>query len=281
MALKSVLGKSIGAILEDVEQAYNNDLVDENNIQNLNLSYIELNPYQPRQHFDEEAIKELSESIKTHGLIQPVIVIKDGLDRYTLIAGERRLRATKLLGSKTIKAIISDLNFAKIRELAIIENIQREDLNPIELATSYEALMKEYKITQEELSKTLKKSRTQITNTLRLLKLSTNTKQNLVEGKLSQGHAKVIIGLQESEEAKIVNSIIGQKLSVRETELLVKKMKDKDTPIKDIKKVEINKNLEKLVLLFERHNIKSKISGNDLKLILNNQTILKLTSLLQ
>ena len=281
MALKNVLGKGIGAILEDVEKAYNNDLLDEDSIQDINLKYIAQNPYQPRKNFDKQAIQDLANSIEQHGLIQPVIVIKQGLDDYILIAGERRLRATKILGKKTIRAIISDLDFSKIRELAIIENIQREDLNPIELAISYSELMKEYKITQEELSKTLKKSRTQITNTLRLLKLTDTTRQNLIDGKLSQGHAKVIIGLDETEETKIVNSIIGQKLSVRETELLVKKLKDKDSPKIEIKKNEINKEVEKIITLLNNQNIIVKnINNKALKITLNKESISKLLLIL-
>ncbi len=139
-----------------------------------------------------------------------------------LLAGERRLRASKLVGLTTIKAIVADIESKNLRELALIENIQREDLNPIELAIAYKELIEEYKITQDGLSEIIHKSRTQITNTIRLLSLSQQTKNYLAEGVLSQGHAKVLVGLEAKDEETIVNTILGQKLSVRETETLVR-----------------------------------------------------------
>ena len=167
---KKALGRGLDAILGDVELTYTKELQSGRNdiVIELEIDKIKPNPYQPRKNFDEEALKELSESIERHGLIQPIIVMQKG-DEYLLIAGERRLRATKILGDKTIKAIVADFASQNLRELALIENIQRQDLNPIELANSYKELIDEYKITQEELSDIIKKSRTQITNTIRLL----------------------------------------------------------------------------------------------------------------
>ncbi|MBV5278387.1 MAG: ParB/RepB/Spo0J family partition protein [Campylobacteraceae bacterium] len=228
MSAKKVLGRGLSAIIEDVEEAYKQDIEQSRNlVREINVDEIIANPYQPRVHFNEVALKELSESIKRHGLLQPIIVVaKDGT--YMLLAGERRLRASKLAGFTKIKAIVADIESKNLRELALIENIQREDLNPLELAIAYKELIEEYKITQDGLSEIIHKSRTQITNTIRLLSLSDKTKEYLVEGTLSQGHAKVLVGLEPKEEETIVNTILGQKLSVRETEALVKKLKTTD-----------------------------------------------------
>ncbi len=263
MCAKKALGRGLSAIIDDVEEAYRQDIQDSNDlVREIDVERITPNPFQPRTYFNEGALEELSESIKKHGLLQPIIVIeKDG--KYTLLAGERRLRATKLAGFKTIKAIVADIESKNLRELALIENIQREDLNPVELAISYKELIEEYSITQEELSSIIHKSRTQITNTLRLLSLSEKTKELLSNGKLSQGHAKVLVGLSELDEERVINTILGQKLSVRETESLVKKIKSKEKVTSVNKKEifipkEINKVKEKLSKL----GFKTKISKN-------------------
>ena len=222
---KNALGRGLGAIFEDVEDAYSKELsASQDLVREIEVSRISPNPYQPRKYFNEAAIKELSESIKKHGLLQPIIVVEKD-DNYMLLAGERRFRATKEAGFEKIRAIVADIESENLRELAIIENIQREDLNPIELAIAYKELIEEYNITQEGLSEIIKKSRTQITNTLRLLSLTQKTQELIVAGKLSQGHAKVVVGLEAKEEDTVVNTILGQKLSVRETEQLVKKLK--------------------------------------------------------
>jgi len=228
MSAKKVLGRGLSAIIEDVEEAYKQDIEQAKDlVRDIDVERITPNPYQPRTHFNEVALKELSESIKRHGLLQPIIVVaKD--DGYMLLAGERRLRASKLAGFTRIKAIVADIESKNLRELALIENIQREDLNPVELAVAYKELIEEYKITQDGLSEIIHKSRTQITNTIRLLSLSEQTKKHLAEGALSQGHAKVLVGLEPKDEETIVNTILGQKLSVRETEALVKKLKNSD-----------------------------------------------------
>ena len=230
MAKKSGLGKGLSAILEDVEDAYKQDL-DENKsttlVKEIFVDEITPNPYQPRKSFDEEALKELSHSILKHGLLQPIVVVlKD--DGYMLIAGERRLRAHKLADLDTIKAVVTDFESENLRELALIENIQRENLNAIELAISYQELIEQYGITQEELSAIIHKSRTQITNTIRLLKLSAYTQNLLIESKMSQGHARVLIGLDEKKQELIADTIVGQKLSVRDSEELVKNLKQRE-----------------------------------------------------
>lgn len=216
--IKRALGRGLGAILEDVESSYNKELEGgnaENLIIEIDVDKIEPNPYQPRSNFDKEALRELSDSIARHGLIQPIIVIQKD-DSYVLIAGERRLRATKLLGERKIKAVVADIKSQNLRELALIENIQREDLNPIELAKSYKELIGEYRITQEELADIIKKSRVQITNTLRLLSLCDEVQDAVSADKISQGHAKVIVGLEKADQILALNTILGQRLSVRD-----------------------------------------------------------------
>jgi len=228
---KASLGRGLGAILEEVEEAYISNIhASTELVKEIELSSITVNPFQPRTHFDDSSISELSESIKRHGLLQPVLVIKSG-DGYMLIAGERRLRAVKKSGASRIKAIIADIDKTKIRELALIENIQRENLNPIELAVSLKELIEEYGVTHEEISETIKKSRSFVTNSLRLLNLSDFTKDKLSSGSITYGHAKVLVGLEDAEQKKLVNTIVGQKLSVRETEELVSKVK-KSSPAK-------------------------------------------------
>lgn len=271
MAKKS-LGRGLGAILEDVELAYKAELSGGNSeiVQEISLSDITPNPYQPRKNFDEAALEELSESIKRHGLIQPVIVIQKD-DGYMLLAGERRFRATKMLGESKIKAIVADIESKSLRELALIENIQREDLNPIELANSYKELIDEYKITQDGLASIIHKSRVQITNTMRLLNLSDQTKEYIKDGKLTQGHAKVIVGLEPKDEKTAVDTIIGQRLSVRETENLVKKLKDKNIPRVNIKiDEEYSEQLENLKNILNKFNIKTKINAKNVTLEFEN-----------
>ena len=270
---KKALGRGIGAILEDVEEAYRQDIEDKTNlIQEINVDDIIPNKYQPRTYFNEDSLKELSESIKKHGLLQPIIVVKKD-NGYMLIAGERRLRATKLANLPTIKAIVADIESENLRELALIENIQRENLNPIELATAYQELIEQYKITHDELSHIIHKSRTQITNTLRLLNLSNKTKDMIAQGKISQGHAKVLIGLDAKEEESIVNSIIGQKLSVRDTEILVKsiKLKDKTDVQSSIKKSQIP-NLDIAVKKLKSLGFKCKKRDNKIVLEFKNSS---------
>ena len=263
MAKKGGLGRGLEAILGDVELAYKAELNEGNSdmVKDIDLDLIVENPYQPRKNFDETALRELSESIKRHGLIQPIIVIeKDG--GYMLIAGERRFRATKLLGESKIKAIVADIESQSLRELALIENIQREDLNPIELANSYKELIDEYKITQDGLANIIHKSRVQITNTMRLLSLSAATQEYIKEGKLTQGHAKVIVGLEPNDEKTAVDTIIGQRLSVRETENLVKNLKNKLPPKTALKLDE--RYLERLANLkevFSKFDVPIKIKG--------------------
>jgi len=187
------LGRGLSEILSEVEAAYENNIDNTNLVKEIELDKIEPNPYQPRKIFDEEKLAELSRSIVSHGLLQPVVVVKKG-NKYILIAGERRFRASKLANLSTIKAIIVDIDEKKLREYALIENIQRDDLNILEVAYSYAGLINEYNITHEELSNMVFKSRSSITNILRLLTLSVYTQQLISANKITHGHAKLIIG---------------------------------------------------------------------------------------
>jgi len=243
MAKKSGLGRGLGAILDDISSTYENqynEAVSNGNapdsVAEIEIDLIEPNPYQPRKHFDKDKLQELSDSILKHGLLQPIVVILHE-NRYILIAGERRLRASKLANLDSIKAIVADIELDEIRlrELALIENIQRENLNAIELANSYKELIEVHNITHDDLSNIVNKSRSQITNTLRLLNLDTYAQQAIIENKLSQGHAKILVSLPKEKQKILVDTIVGQKLSVREVEAMVKKIKDNKTkPTKDI-----------------------------------------------
>lgn len=275
------LGRGLGELLSEVETAYGNSNGNESN--NNNNSIIELdvelivpNPNQPRKIFDEDKLKELSDSIVQHGLIQPVTVREDGKGGYILVAGERRLRAHKLANLDTIKATVIDIEEFKLRELALIENIQRDDLNIIELAYSYAQLINEHSITHDELSKRVFKSRTSITNTLRLLQLSSYVQQMLANNKISAGHGKIMLSLEDDLQKKVADSIYGQKLSVRETENLVRELKNEKNnqdkkPIKKQKKSYDFQPLENAIKNLEQSNLKVKAEKNYFKIEIKSQ----------
>ena len=275
MAKKGGLGRGLNSILLDVENSFSKEL--ENSVLEIEISQISPNSFQPRKIFDENALKELSESIKAHGLLQR-IKVKKKEDGYMLIAGERRLRATKLLGQSKIRAIVADFADKNLRELALIENIQREDLNPIELANSYKELINEYKITQEELGNIVKKSRPVITNTMRLLNLSDFTQQALIDGKISVGHAKVMLGFDKKDEKELLNTIIGQKLTANDTEKLVKQMKNRDNaPSKFTNDTEFQVEILKLKKILQDY---AKVTTKNKKVMLNFTEISKIRDLI-
>jgi ParB family chromosome partitioning protein len=225
---RKALGKGLSALIsEDLNKA------DDKNIVEIDLNLIEPNPNQPRKTFDIDKIQELADSIKEHGLIQPVIV-KKVEDNYQLIAGERRWRACIELGMDKISAIVRDLDNKSQTEIALIENIQREDLNPIDEGVAYELLIERYALTQEELSKIVGKSRVYVTNILRLLKLADKVKEKIKTGDISQGHGKILVGLSENRQYQLLNRIIKEKLSVRELEKIVKNLKNEPAKIKKI-----------------------------------------------
>ncbi|MGB5966257.1 MAG: ParB/RepB/Spo0J family partition protein [Sulfurimonadaceae bacterium] len=224
------LGRGLGELLGEIEEAYDSEVPSSESVVDLPLSQIKANPYQPRKHFDERSLAELADSIKTYGLIQPVVVVED-IDGYILVAGERRLRASKIAKLKTIRAVIAHIDEEKMRQQALIENIQRDELNIVDLAHAYGELLEVHGITHDELSSMVHKSRTHITNTLRLLQLSKKTLTALKEAKITAGHAKVLVGLSDKEQGTLVDSIVGQKLTVRDVEAMTKSMKNSNEPV--------------------------------------------------
>jgi ParB family chromosome partitioning protein len=221
MSKKSGLGKGLGAL---IPEEINEDVPNDNNINKLSMDLIKPNSGQPRKRFDEEAIIQLSQSIKEHGLIQPIIVKEDN-SVYTIVAGERRWRAAKLAGLKDIPAIIMDLSDKDVLEISLIENIQRQDLNPIEEAKAYKKLLDDFKLTQEDLSKRIGKSRTAIANCLRLLNLDKRVQDYLIDGVISEGHGRAILPLTDNElQYRVSQTVIDENLSVRETEKLIREL---------------------------------------------------------
>ena len=203
----------------------------------LKINEVEPNKKQPRKFFNEEALQELSDSIKQHGIVQPLVVAKKD-DYFEIIAGERRWRAAKLAGVKEVPVIIKDYSDQEVMEIALIENIQREDLNPIEEAQAYQRLIKDYRLKQDEVAEKVSKSRAAITNSLRLLKLDSRVQEMVMEGKLSNGHARTIIGIEDGDKQyMIAQKIFDEKLSVREVEKL---MRDLDKPEKPVKQAPEN-----------------------------------------
>lgn len=199
-------------------------LNDHDRILKISPDRIEINPHQPRTHFSETALGDLAESIRQHGIIQPLIVTKKG-DRFELIAGERRLRSAKLIGLKEVPVIVREEKEQKKLELALIENLQREDLNPLETARAYERLIDEFNITQEEAAKKVGKARSSVANALRLLSLPALVQEALAEGRISEAHAKYLLGLEnEAKQLNMLKKIIRQNLTVAETDKEIRRL---------------------------------------------------------
>ena len=201
----------------------------------MKIGKVEPNREQPRKNFDEDALLELSESVKQHGVLQPLLV-QDKKDYYEIIAGERRWRAAKLAGLKEVPVIIKNLTEQEIVEISLIENIQRENLNPIEEALAYKRLLNEFNLKQDEVAERVSKSRTAVTNSMRLLKLDERVQQMVIDDLISTGHARALLGIEDKEQQyAVAQQIFDEKLSVRETEKLVKKLqKQKTEPTKKI-----------------------------------------------
>lgn len=234
MGKKFALGKGLSALIpEDIEESVQQDkdgkiLIPLNKIKNDNN--------QPRKAFDSDKIAELTESIKTHGIIQPLILRRSGGECYSIVAGERRWRAAKMAGLTEVPAIIMDLGQKDVLEISLIENIQRQDLNPIEEALAYKKLLNEFELTQEDLSKRIGKSRTAITNTMRLLNLDNRVQQYIIEGILTEGHGRALLSIKDEElQYELSQRIIDENLSVRELERLVKKIASDKEGTKDVK----------------------------------------------
>ena len=268
MSAKKVLGRGLDSIFADnfVEVA-----TSEEGIKTLRLSEIEPKADQPRKYFDEESLAQLSESIKQHGLLQPIIVRESAGGFYQIIAGERRWRASKLAGLTEIPVVIMNADALKAAEIAIIENIQREDLNPYEEASAYKSLMTDYNLTQEEVAEKVGKSRSAVANAMRLLELPDEVIEMLKTGDISAGHARALLGLKNKEEiVDLANKILINSLSVRDTEALVKKLnklfeskKDEEAVSEDVETVVVDyvKDLERKAMSLLGKQIKINAKG--------------------
>ena len=224
------LGRGLSALIPDI-----NGEIDKKDITTIELKNIYPNQDQPRRVFDEEKIKILSESIKNYGVLQPIVLKPDEKGKYMIIAGERRYRASKLARKVDIPAVIKDIPMKDIMEIALIENLQREELNPIEEALAYKSLIKNYSVTQEEISEAVGKSRPHITNTLRLLNLPKQITDMIDQGQITAGHGKAILRLSdENLQIELANKVIAEELSVRVTETLAKKITEEN--IKEVPK---------------------------------------------
>lgn len=217
MNKKSALGKGLGALIPNEIQSNDN-----NKPSLISLNLIKSNDEQPRKNFDDEKIAELAQSIKEHGIIQPIILNKKD-EYYVIVAGERRWRAAKLLGLKEVPSVVMDLTDKDILEISLIENIQRQDLNPIEEALAYKKLLSDFNLTQEELSKRIGKSRVAISNIIRLIALCDTVKQYLIDEVISEGHGRALLAITDPKlQSEIAQRVIDEKLSVRELEKLIK-----------------------------------------------------------
>lgn len=217
---RNVLGRGLGALMDDADKMQPGAGINE-----IELSRIEANPFQPRTNFDEETLRELAESIKEIGLIQPITLRKIADDRYQIIAGERRFRAAQMAGLESIPAFIRKAKDEAMLEMALVENIQREDLDAIEIALSYQRLLEELEFTQEELSTRVGKKRSTIANYLRLLKLPAVIQKGLIEKLISMGHARAIINIEDAEiQTMIYSQIVKMGLSVRRVEEIVRNL---------------------------------------------------------
>ncbi len=257
--LAAIFGEGVDDVLEEIQ----NGPDAKGSAKEIAISSIRTNPYQPRKKFDEESLNQLAESIKAQGVIQPII-IREALGGYELVAGERRLRASKIAGLTTIPAIIKEFDDSQMMEIALLENIQREDLNVIEEANAYKELMNKLGYTQEQLAQRVGKSREYIANTLRLLKLPKEVQNLVIEGKLTPGHVRPLITLDSAKAIEIANKAVEENLSVRAVENLVnfteltkeKKTKKKTDPfVRSVKKK-----------LEEKYGTRVKITDNSINI---------------
>ncbi len=244
------LGKGLDALIPSTIEAKSDRIKKSSNIENsqeegsekvVKITLVEPNREQPRKNFDEDSLLELAESIKQFGLLQPILV-QDRKTYFEIVAGERRWRAAKLAGLKEIPVIIKDLTEREIVEISLIENIQRENLNPIEEAMAYKRLLTEFDLKQDEVAERVSKSRTAVTNSMRLLKLCDEVQQMIIDDMITTGHARALISIEDKEQQyMIAQKIFDEKLSVRDVEKLVK---DLNKPVKEKKKIDKDKSLE-------------------------------------
>ena len=267
MAKKTALGRGLGALIEDSTVTNTRKAEDgaTDGFVEISIDSIETNPYQPRNYFDQEALSELAKSIEKHGIIQPITVRQLDNEMYQIISGERRFRASKLAGLEAIPAYIRTANDQGMLEMALIENIQREDLDAIEIAISYQRLIDECELTQESLSEQVGKKRATIANYLRLLKLPAEIQLSIRERKLSMGHARAIAGLEDAgQQIKIGKKTIEEELSVRQVEDLIRKLNQPKEDKKNAETVELPDSYFKLVEHLEKYfNSNINIKRND------------------
>lgn len=277
---RPALGKGLSALLEssrtDITSADIEDKSILGSVALLPITSIEANPFNPRTNFEEEALQELSDSIALHGIIQPITVRKLGRDKYQLISGERRFKASQMAGLNEIPAYIRVANDQTMLEMALVENIQRQDLNAIEVALSYQRLIQECNLTQEKLAKQVSKSRASITNHLRLLKLPPQIQLSVKENEISMGHARALVGVEDSKkQIELFNRVVEETLSVRDLENLIREDKNeekettkpkKSAPAITSSQLEFTKVLSDKVA--SKVQIKKQPSGNG-KLIIN------------
>ena len=269
---KQALGRGLSALLKDPENDINS-AQDKNadkvvgNIVELDIESIEVNPFQPRTNFNEETLRELASSIRELGVIQPITVRKLAFNKYQLVSGERRFRASKLIGLEVIPSYIRIANDQESLEMALVENIQRQDLDPIEIALSYQRLIDEIQLTQEQMSERVGKKRSTIANYLRLLKLDPIIQTGMRDGFISMGHGRAMVNIDSTiDQLEVYEKIISNKLSVRATEQLVKNL-NSDTPNKETEHtaIEIPKHIKKGVKEFSDyfgHKIDVKVAKN-------------------
>lgn len=274
LAKKQAMGRGLSALLKDPENDIKS-VTDKNadkvvgNIIELDIDAIEINPFQPRTNFNEEALQELATSIKELGVIQPITVRKTDFNKYQLISGERRLRASKIVGLKTVPAYIRLADDNESLTMALVENIQRHDLDPIEIALSYQRLMDEIQLTQEQVSDRVGKKRSTVANYLRLLKLDPIIQTGIRDGFISMGHGRAIITIEnQDDQAEIYQKIVSQNLSVRETEALVKAYhegtsgKETSTSPKAAASFNVNEEEKKVFNEYFGAKVDVKIAGN-------------------
>lgn len=266
MAVKRGLGKGLDSLIPNkVEEEKktsekkvpdHKEVTEEGPVTMVNITKVEPNREQPRKNFDEDALEELAESIKQFGLLQPILV-QDRKTYYEIIAGERRWRASKKAGLKEVPVIIRNYSEQEIVEISLIENIQREDLNPIEEALAYKRLLTEFNLKQDEVAERVSKSRTAVTNSMRLLKLCDNVQQMIIDDMISTGHARALITIEDPEQQyALAQQIFDEKLSVRDVEKLVKNL---NKPVKIKKQAATDKSLEAVYQDIEE-NLKQKLS---------------------
>ena len=271
---KQALGRGLSALLKDPDndiqsvQDKNADKVI-GNIIDLDIDYIEVNPFQPRTNFSEESLRELASSINELGIIQPITVRKLGFNKFQLVSGERRYRASKLVGLETIPAYVRIANDQESLEMALVENIQRQDLDPIEIALSYQRLIDEIQLTQEQMSERVGKKRSTIANYLRLLKLDPIIQTGMRDGFISMGHGRALITVEDQTiQLDIYEKVLLNKLSVRETEVLVRNFNTNEEvkiPSKNQEDQDLPKYIKKGISTFSEyfgHKIDVKVSTN-------------------